>query len=406
MALQIETASLNFREIYHDRSTMGQILNQRDRDPLGLLDIDAEITSFDTPSTSLYSVLLNDSFYGYKLIQLLTNARPQEERPYNQGEDAILADWEMPDNNAEYASRLVSLHQSDSQLGQHWLEFERHHRHKFIRALKARPSEVETSINRIVQGHFIDEVQASVRLANFLKQNVRSRQRPYLFQDYRPLVEWLESRNQNIPRHALRNMSKKRTDKFVDGVINNLPEELIIRMLKDGFLGSHIVLNAQQSSSFYLYNPLGNSSEYSIEFLPSGPVKITYMNASVTGDFTKDGFRELERSVPLHPDVLIPLLIWAKSKNTGERTYISSQIPSSVTTINKANPLLGLIVATYLSPEQRDALPRRLGLKGGRYQQLMAEAQIPLLVSMYRGSILQSRVFQRVEEYTGTLTMV
>ncbi len=48
------------------------------------------------------------------------------------------------------------------------------------------------------------------------------------------------------------------------------------------------------------------------------------------------------------------------------------------------DPLLGYLVLPYFEPDLRDGWPERQSLMGGRYQQSMKAAQVPVLALRYQ----------------------
>lgn len=113
-----------------------------------------------------------------------------------------------------------------------------------------------------------------------------------------------------------------------------------------------------------------------------------------------------KRILAKHEDVeaeMVPHLMWATSKDDGERFYLMSGIPASLTgnLDSRFNRRLGLILATALSPLQRDALPTNIALEKDGRKQPMREAQLPLLVDMFDTLLLRSDLFRNIEKSTG-----
>ena len=92
---------------------------------------------------------------------------------------------------------------------------------------------------------------------------------------------------------------------------------------------------------------------------------------------------------------LVPLVLWRKDKNSGQRTYLSSEVPQALMedVDRRSNTLAGLLAFVSLSPKQRDQLPSELM---GRP---MLEGQIPLvaLLPKYIGLLLTAPLFPKVE---------
>lgn len=102
-----------------------------------------------------------------------------------------------------------------------------------------------------------------------------------------------------------------------------------------------------------------------------------------------------------------PHLLWATSKNDGSRYYLTSEnLPESLDERPDSglNRRLGLVLATAVSPLQRDTIPSKIALRKGGFEQQMREAQVPLLVDMFESVVLRSDLFSKIEKSTGIVS--
>lgn len=406
--------SIKPRETFHQRLRVGRILNQ-EKDPLGLSDAEVEIRTFNSQKNLLYSILFSKTpFSGSDLISLLTHAKPPSPKDYNQSKLGIQNDWGIADRPEPFARRLVQLHEDDPDSGSYWKEFHQHHRRLFMDALNGdNPSLNEDGPSpEEIQSRLRDKLlpvtskEAVIRqLTNLLQRNFNSTKEEFLVSRYPVLKRRLKHMGHDRHRRTFREMVKNRREGIVRQLVETLPDDSLRSLLSQRILGEpRIIIDYQQSRVFY---PTGGQGGYMFELLGKDRVKISYLDswivATIKGDnLTEvDRYIEVNRHIPVEDKGLVPLMAWTKSRETGRRTYLSSEVPYPLNgnVDNQANTLLGLIVATYLSPKQRDMLPKKLGLKDGTYEQTMREAQVPLLVSMHSGEILNSPVFQAVESY-------
>ena len=122
----------------------------------------------------------------------------------------------------------------------------------------------------------------------------------------------------------------------------------------------------------------------SIKGIGNGQVEVRKGNSYLRVGFEKDkdtGHEEAivrDKSIACH---IAPLIVWKKDKKTG----IASYSCEAVTHRPRHDTLLGQLVVSAYSQEQRDQMPREITVKdknGNKITQQMLEAQSVLLVTM------------------------
>jgi len=402
-----ELNSSNISLVHQKQTTLEQILGNDSpdmEDPLELLSAPVDVKVFKSEDSVFYSVSFPSSYFSQeRFILLLTNAT-SEQKPFQDSRD-ILADWIMPDRAAyipteKYLGHLVSLHES---IGRSWFEFNEQHRHKFIAALEN--NDTERMINFLEQQSkaFVTKGKAIEEIKEIMQQ-ARGTHIPYLLSTNGLIGTWYRSTTgRRMNGNKLSGMSAEKKDEIM-AEVNQFPDKFLYTLLERGALPRYnfFVDEDNPDNFFYERNPMIRSVNYSMESLGDGRFKISYMGSWIEMGLEDGNFRKFDGNVAFNYKALSPRIIWAKSLETGERRYLTSGIPSEISSgIDlQADSLLGLITVTNVSPEQRGRLPLALTLEGSQRNQRMSEAQIPVQISMepYRSNILNgSPLFQKVE---------
>lgn len=366
-------------------TTLGEVLGLKSEDKLRLLSSRVKIKTFDSPDSTIYSVSYTyRAFYGQELIDLLTSARPHksdetEENQRSQNKEGIIDDWSIADPSepeiSEVGSQLVRDHAAH--LEPFWSEFVDFHLRDFLQAVKALSFEEQ-------EGLFVPQawklVKKSYAIANAEKLLVEM-----INKDYENGEKARSSLN------ALRLMlidSPRMPQKSKDDLIRVGLKDLII--IDDSVPGQYDWPKSIEGSSI------------TIDYLGGDIFRLRADNGSqVTVSIEQGRAQEVERFI-LNPQdkAIIPWVLWSKDKNTRKRQYMNSNVPQEFLegVDDRANTLLGLVVATSFSPRERDRLPEHRGLPNKKYSQEMLEAQIPLLISMRRKRILKGGSFFKTIE--------
>lgn len=368
------SASENALEVLLGRETR----DYRERDLLGLR---ANLRVFELPTAYLFSVYFPEALYiGEELLTVLNLARSRKDGiiPSNQGVGGASADWILPDQTGEgFADDLIKKHQSLKG----WADFINNDRHTFMAALLSpRPDEVQMQFSRT-----LGKLLSAAKAEDLQQQNINLLKRsPFQLQTYSGSVSVQGLDFQDLPEAERRRL---------------------IKIAKAGPLKDKTVVDPS-SEPVYLIEPKRRIEENgyltSALHLGNGLVDISCETSWVLYDFKGiDPKRIREYKADMNDAALIPWVVWVKDKQTGHRTYLmGDDLPGVLYegVDSRANRRLGLLLATALSDEQRDKLPREMALKPGGFEQRIAEAQIPLLVDLFQKPILRDgEFFQRVE---------
>ena len=179
-----------------------------------------------------------------------------------------------------------------------------------------------------------------------------------------------------------------------------LPQSLKDSLIKAGL--KNLVIVDDTVPGQYDWPKSIEGSPITIDYLGGDLFRLRTGNGSqITVSVEQGSAQEVERFIVNPQDkAIIPWVLWSKDKSTRKRQYVNSNVPQEFLegVDERANTLLGLVVATSFSPRERDRLPEHRGLPNKKYLQEMAEAQIPLLVSMSRKRILKGGSFFRTIE--------
>ncbi len=350
------------------------------------------LQTFDTPSVTFYSALFPEQELLRKdLLNLLSLSRPRPMETikiFHTTRQAVISDWKIPDhpesrNNAD----LIKLHK---RLGFIWDEFVDGDRTKFMQAAGLPENHELRHLFELAAYRFItvDTLQkrmreASRELADTTFNAQLSLTAGYIQTD---IIHFNE-----LPSGVQRRLKKDARQKALN------PNRFIVDPAKLGFIGSWLMDEDA-------YGQVSATHE------GKGEVKINIGNSytlyRIEGEehhLVDSRYEDSEKN-----SALIPWMVWARSKRTGNRAYCRGELPSYMTdNIDpRANQRLGLLLATALSPQQRDQLPatyRVTDNEGNEHQQDMEEAQMPLLVYMPRliPVLMQSSVFDQLEVKSG-----
>ncbi len=348
-------------------SDSGVVINENDPDPLSLYGERTDIGVYDTTNHTIYSLHLPRIFWGDQMVTLLRLSRPpRPEYAPNiiQDRPAIQADWIIADrmNESRYLRFIHSL-----ALGHHWAEFTTHHVKRFMNAVGALSKKetknvlVENAASSSWRDRYIIEVNnAPEDYALFEPEG--------LYPAYQ--VDQVYPGNYDTSRPCTE-----------DGIVSKS-----ITKTK-GFKNFKIFY--QDSWAQFEINPERVSRKNSIWVDNKRKEKMTL---KVVDEVIKD-----PKSYGLSPWILI-----AYPKDGGRPVYIRSNEPPSLREEvgESADTILGLLMATHLSSDVRNQLPYELRLKlrffGGKFSlplslvtQVMREAQMPLVVSMFDYKIIR-----------------
>lgn len=397
------------REIFRAQSTMGEILGRDGEGPLGLLTTPADVREYETPRTFVYFVYFEQvHLFGKDLIQVLrlARARPETLGDQPQTRQDILADWNLVDRMGKedsYSQRLVDLHQAG--LRSFWTEFDLYHRRKFMAAVNAYESDVVEEVFEREAARIVSKKRAISQLDSLLKQVFEQDEgeslRRHLSVNPHLLEKWLKGRGEDVEgKDTILILSAEHLGRLIE----NNPQSIKGMLLEGVLSGLLTVVDTEGSPKSIKRGPVDELGSFSVNYLGCDRLKIQVGNSGLMLDLNGGSAQETGRLIiDPYERALIPWMVWRVDKSTGRRSYLASNIPAQLREIvdDRANSLVGLVVATALSKNQRDKLPRKKGLKGGNYKQDMREAQMPVLVSMYRSKILKGPVFKGVEKFSG-----
>ena len=403
---QIEAAGAE--QIFQSRTSIGEILGQRKKDRLGLNSTPVDVRAFDLPDHTVYSVYFSQAvLYGRQLIDLLSAAKNGGGDRYQQNRDAILADWQIVDNpNYGSNSRLISIHQSDRDVGPHFLEFIQNHRPKFQEAIRAMSEKEVKPWLRERSKTLVSRAQAIIDLAGIIKKHFFGDSRLFISvvsKNQELLSEWLKKNAQGVDFSMSPHNQEEHEliNNAASLVIHDLPPELKTKLVDQAdFQGRIYVFDTQRDPHQRNFSFGGN--QFTCQYLGKNLLRVSIGNSWILLDINKYRSREIESHFePQEDKGLIPHLVWTKQKNSSERTYFTWQLPNATCHIvdPRASSLLGLLVAAYFSPKERKQLEKSRSLEESRYNQGIYEAQIPVLVSLKRDLFLQGPVFRGIEEY-------
>lgn len=395
-------------EIFRGVAKMADIVPNREiEDPLGLLESLVDVRVFETPNFYVYSCNMPDTkLWGEDLKRLLTIARPGK-REYKQAIRDIWADWELTELQSDnpYTDQLKTLHENG--LGYLWREFNDFHRAKLKNALLSMSLSDSVEFVEKLPGYYLNGL---VLHQDHLVQNClpyleraakyHNRFMNFLTNNPQLVGGWFEEAVSEVATmrlspeslyKLLESLSEESKLKLARNIF--LAEIVPIRFTEVDFISGHEIRN-NYSGVPCIQRYLGQNC-FEVEFPPS---KVFY---EWDGNSWKPYKSEITQP---HEVALSPWLVWTKSKNSNLRFYQLGKIPNWLEDMPSENvdSLVGLLVVAALSPDQRKKMPEQLGLPGVKREQMMREAQIPLLVSIMRDGLVQSPVLVAIERFSGT----
>lgn len=416
------------KEVQRQTSTLEQILGEERpgiEDPLGLLTAVVDVRIFESSHDLFYRVNFpNTALYGQGLIKLLTyatrNPSPSGAQVIAGIRRAILADWTLLNSKDKESIKRVESHKMA--YDPYWTEFVEQHRIAFMNAVDVLSQEDIRDLFSTQAGKLMSMEQAVSELHTLVGGN-EILLKHSLWIKYESLESWLKDTQRSITRENLSGLLGGKdviSDEYRKSLISELPPHLRRILVNDGILSWHRnVVDVQGMARRVKIGGCGLDGpkhEYSIHYHGKGNIEITDGSSWMKLHFEDSAFKETDSYfVSSNDNALAPSMLWSKDSN-GQRNYLSSNIPTQLLQGNSknANTLLGLIAATYLSPEQRNHLDITRGYNDKvdtynmqkepvGYQQHMGEAMIPLLVLMCNKFILDnSPLFPRVEALYST----
>ena len=382
--------------VHEDTKTLEQILG-KDRpeieDPLGLLAATVDISVFESSDALFYRVYFPESpFVGKDLINLITYTRPansvSEFGVQYRGE--IKADLNLPDYNNEVSKKLVEMH--ERLFDPHWSEFLKYHRTPFMNAVLAFSEKeinerFDTEIAELVtKEHAVSNLELFISKDGLISD--------FLSLTYHILEDWLRENKPDITQKRIREMGTEDSRNLLRELPQELKEDLVGGQR---LLGGHVVDIEGPAKLIWDCDYLGYSPRCVIKYLGDKCVKIQSGDSFSILRFEGGSFKEMERNIkPSYS--LTPLVLWKRDKNTGQRSYLSSDAPHVLVEDlmqgkgKQSNTLLGLVAFTYLSLKQRDQLPSEL------HGRPILEAQQLLVLLMKEGYLVNNiPLFPRAE---------
>ena len=411
--------------------TLGEVIQTTEPDPLGLLSAPAKLQVFDNDFFTIHSIQFPTlHLSGVELRKLLTQARPHDSLLFKRHlrRNDIMGDWIIFEENDPLAMSLMQDHAKD--LEPYWSEFGQQHVKQFSDALTAYPTDVtEHLLSNVIQ-RFVSKDYAIQHLPDLLykqEQDTLERNKSADKFHQRPLShrmtifhEWNAIKDAVCKNPSLNEIFSQldkndlyKTLYYAEPeIIRDILETCTLEMRKklienDILFGGYYVVNTHgDPKKFSMWTDDAESAQEAL-LLPSylgenkAFAQVQYSDSSVTVSLENGYPEKIGRVISDDTDKHIsPWMVWVDVKKTGQSFYLTSKLPSWLTSkvSNDANPLLGLIMATALSPEVRDKLSDqlRLSAKPGVDQQNQ-EAQIPMVISQKRGFILgRSRLFSKL----------
>lgn len=401
--------------VHEQTSTLEEILGEERPEieyPLGLLAATVDVRIFESEEALFYRVNFPETLLlGQDLIKLLTYSRPansvSEFGVQNRLE--IHSDWMLPDRPDVFRQHeyLVKMH--ERLFDPHWSEFLSYHRAQFMDAVfelseKEINEYFDTQIAKLVT-----KKNAVSNLELFIDEDHIRRIlfSTYLFENRNIIRDWLHENKPDIREERIRGMEID----DLRSLIRELPQKLKKYLVEKGILGSSmnvvdiqgpakLILNGSDGSYRISYKTHTRfAARFAVEYLGDRCVTIQLGDNLSFLHFNRGSFKEMERHIKhSYYGALIPLVLWSRDKNTGQRSYLSSDVPHILVEDlmqgmdKQSNTLLGLAALTYLSPNQRDQLPSKL------HGRPMLEAQQLLVLLMNKDYLAnETHLCPRVE---------
>lgn len=382
---------------------------------LGLIDSPMTLTSEGFDGGTVFTAAIDAPLRGENFSSFLNAISPL--KPFGIGE--ILADWIMPDQ--KFSQGLLKKH-TDA-LGDEWIDFEEH-RKAFIKAIgqKRNPDELVAEIRSSVltydqaRERYLQKGGLARRYQAFAKMH---RDDPRFIQKRAEILAFMaERQKEGKARQQHRSPSElygmffdrygsKGRGMFTDFFRQN-PE-----FIRDEDIEKYMGANGlkkfeSESTSVYLKENRSVWSDTLRFNLAGDSVEVRIPNDSdplILPITQNDGRHEVVIADDLVKDpALKPIIVWAKmDARLGPKRSIttSSETASYYHDLDESyDPLLGYLTLSYIEPELRDRWPERQSLMGGRYQQSMKAAQVPVLALRYQSRFAsRSRLLGLAEQF-------
>src|SRR3989344_2682802 len=392
---------------YRDRVTLEKIpgVTKPSYDPLDLYSKNAYLYAYrDTEARKeyyLYSYLHNP-LRRNSLAEGLAVATPQfHPRRERQGIGGIRADWYLMDRTEKDNSGLNYewVRQMHRQLfDPDWTIWNAYGRIPFLNALDSlKESELMSifgrEVNRLVDKPHMTENPAEYLFSSksrvmWFWEEMRYGSPSYdYYNPKKPIHEWLSKREVPLTPQDLFSKIKKRPSG--KQLLAEMPEELIGSLL-NRFVHEkgYIPVDTNKEPGTVYERNVSRGQDMKFRYLGDRKISIDLNGGWGLAEFSEDGKIQVTATdwsgYKYKEAALTPHIVIEHDMETGEFNYLYDNVPSAVSCGKNANAeaRLGLMMAAYLSEEQRDAKKRRVTVEyqGKKYKQTISEPQTLLIL--------------------------
>lgn len=340
-------------------ATANELLNTTIAEPENLSLARAPLhiaTIQQNPQTREYLIIPDNSLTQRKLFNFLRRVSPSKNSPNIPG---VIADWEMPDMQGAENRRLQNLH--GVKLGDDWVNFEKH-RKILLDVLRIR--------DHVLQDFFLQTDNAN---QNMLVEIVRRKRSPD--SPSRLVIGFV------FPKH--------------DGGENIIYAREIRRRDTQQVLSGEFRFENYYAQAEYITKK-GESMRYRI--IPES-VRFKHFLLPVVRWQKTETFSNIEKP-KIERKWALDFIDERNSMYAVAKPILEKHaIPETENLdIKRLNPLAGLLLVAYYSPEIIENWPDKIGF-GGDFKQTMGPAQIPVLALMKKNELLQTEFIRAVEKY-------
>lgn len=377
-----------------------------------------------------FTVLIDRAFGAHELFLFLTTISPN---PVFNHKFGVIADWEMPDQ-AQHISSDKDLKTRHASLGDSWKIFERY-RKSFLDILRESESGGLRDVGIIPS---FTQAQAE-RFMELVKTSGFSRK------DFKSLnlSDLPEEIKKAIDKVALRLVGRKQVKKFIRGQTNSSSyfskltpdrKESFLKKLSESDQGLGMEVNSLLAKSLidkkYSTVTINGQEVYVSRNL--NDTRVVVLSPSrvrfLKGTFSREAVLSLNDgrlvynivNTAIKGKILVPVVRWEKNgekrefvfdapkEDMGQQDQNVRSLPvmDKIVSGQTFNPLLGFLIVAYFSKELTDPWPKKVSLPGGNNKQFMAQAQVPVLALMHRGSLANTDFIKRIEEYVQRASVV
>lgn len=387
-------------------------------------------------SGQVHVALLHHPFAGAHLARLLEGIIYDTTNP-SAAIHGALGDWQMPDDarrklpelKALHAAgivkdediRLYNLHRRDPDIGKAFVEFDKHHRPQWQKALT---NDAANGLFATVEGGAGFMVINSDEFVSANREEFEQLPglwgRAFEYGDGVPMLRFLQSLPEVKEKVAALLARRAQRDLTDPGLYRPLFYESPFKEMNEGYVGigkmfaphmpeedrkrMYLAFGAVKKHAFLIdtdhatiwmpWFAKDRGLSASLEDSVSGErVKISDNNGnSCIVQVSPDGSREdwhiteYNFSGGYLSQAIYPLLVWEERE--GQRRFLSQKEIQAVAKKQNipvpqaADVILGRVIAAYFSPEVTKGWRKHMPLKDGRYEQTMMAAQTPVWVSM------------------------